>query len=861
MDLLEREAEVQELERALAEGRDGRGCIVLVSGEAGIGKTRLVRAFMDEHAGATRVLWGACDDLSTPRPLGPFRDIAVNDDRDLAAVFASQPTRTEVFDGVLATLTDSGRPTVMVVEDVHWADGATLDVLKFLGRRVERMPVVIVITYRDDEVNPEHPLTGVLGDLPAAVTHRLVPQPLSRDAVATLAGAYSGSKDRLFAATGGNPFLVTEVLSVPEFPVPPSVRDAVLARLGRLSPGSRSLVETAAIVPGRAERSLIAAVTEFDGGELDEARRRGLLEYDASSVWFRHELVRGAVRDSVTAEHRRQLNDAVLAALIAVDADVARIVHHAQEADNRAAIVRYGPVAARQAADASSHREALTHYRLSAAYLDSLSTSDQAALLLAYGVECYLTNEAVEGLDAAQRAVELFRIANDAEREGAALRLLSRLHWWLGDPKQAEATGLQSVEVLEAVDDSSNLPMSYSNLSQLSMLAQDAATAERWATKAIASARAVGDQAALAHALNNLGSTQARAGDLAGLDLLKESLDVSLSGNLEDHAGRAYANLNWTLLDYRMFDEARRYLDAGLAYVEKRELEGSRYYMIAERARLHLEQGEWLAAEEDAAWVVGRPEQPGITRMPALATLAVLKVRRGDTDADEVIAEARALADPTGELQRLAPVAIARAELAWLRGDVAALRNAIEPVYEQALAAPQPWVLDELAFWLWRSGGRPTIPFDRGTAYAIQIQGHWAAAAAAWAELGCPYQEATALMDALEPDPLLASLATLDRLGADPAAGLVRHKLHALGVRGIPRGPRPSTRANPAGLTARQLEVLQFLAQDLTNAQIGERLYVSPKTIDHHVSAILAKLEAPTRRDAARIGVELGLVD
>jgi DNA-binding CsgD family transcriptional regulator len=861
MDLLERDAELRQLENALAQGVGGRGSVVLVAGEAGIGKTRLVRDFTDRHADVARVMWGACDDLSTPRPLGPFRDIAAEDGAELAAVFSSQPSRTEVFDGVLAALSSPGQPTVMVVEDVHWADGATLDVLKFLGRRVERLPVVIVITYRNDEVGPEHPLHGVLGDLPATVTSRLVLSSLSRDAVATLAASYAGSKDQLFAATGGNPFLVTEVLTVPEFRVPPSVRDAVLTRLGRLSPGSRRLVETAAIVPRRAERSLIGEVTPFDGGQLDEARRRGLLEYDSSSVWFRHELVRGAVRDSLTAERRRQLNAVLLAALIAAEDDVARIVHHAKEAEHRAAIVRYGPVAARQAADASAHREALKHYRLSVGYLEDVATADQAALLLAYGVECYLTNEAVEGLDAAQRAVELFRIVDDAEREGEALRLLSRLHWWLGDPKRAEATGLQSVEVLEAIDHSPNLPMSYSNLSQLSMLAQDAATAQRWATKAIASARAVGDQAALAHALNNLGSTQARAGDIAGLDLLKESLNVSVGGNLEDHAGRAYANLIWTLLDYRMFEDAARYLEEGLAYVGKRELEGSRYYMFAERARLHLERGEWAAADEDANWVVGRPEQPGITRMPALATLALLKVRRGDADADEVIAQARALADPTGELQRLAPVAIARCEQAWLRQDLGALRDAAEPVYQQAMAAPQPWVLDELAFWLWRAGGDPAMPFRSETPYVAQMEGQWEVAASAWANMGCPYQQATALVDAAEPDPLLASLAILDRLGAAPAAGLVRHKMHELGVRNVPRGPRPSTRANPAGLTARQLEVLQLLAQDLTNAEIGERLYVSPKTVDHHVSAILAKLAVPTRGEAARIGAEMGLVD
>jgi DNA-binding CsgD family transcriptional regulator len=860
MDLLEREAELRQLEDALEQCAVGFGSVVLVAGEGGIGKTRLVRTFTDDHAEAAEILWGACDDLSTPRPLGPFRDIAADVGGALQATFASQPSRTEVFDAVLAALGSGGRPTVMVVEDVHWADGATLDVLKFLGRRIERMPVVVVITFRDDEIGPDHPLTMVFGDLPSGATRRLELAPLSRTAVATLASDYPGSKDELFAATGGNPFLVTEALTVPEFRVPPSVRDAVLTRLGRLSSAGRDLAEAASIIPRRAERGLLAQVARFGAEALDEVRQRGLMEHDESAVWFRHELVRGAVRDALPPERRRRLNADVLAVLVETDDDVARIVHHAREAGDRSAVVRYSPMAARQAADASAHREALTHYRHSVDYLDDFDDADRAPLLFAYATECYLTNEAIEGLAAAQRALELWRAGGDAENEGVTLRLLSRLHWWLGHAKEAETTGVESVEVLESIGDSPHLPMSYSNLAQLSMLAQDSATANHWSTKAIESARVVGDQEALAHALNNLGSTQARAGNVAGLDLLRESLEVSLRGNLEDHAGRAYANLIWTLLDYRELDEAADVLDEGLEYALKRDLEGSGYYMVAERARLHLDRGEWAAAERDAAWVMKRPEQPGITRMPASATLALLKVRRGDADADAVIAEAKALADPTGELQRLAPVAVARAERAWLAQNRSDLRDVIEPVYERALTAPQPWIFDELAFWMWRAGTNPALPEGSESPFVAQMQGRWAVAAAGWNELRCPYEEALALFDADEPDPLLTSLAILDDLGAIPAARLVRRKLHDLDVPGVPRGPRPLTRANPAGLTSRQLEVLQLLAQGLTNAEIGERLFVSPKTVDHHVSAILAKLDAATRHDAARVAAERGLL-
>ncbi|MDH3227922.1 MAG: response regulator transcription factor, partial [Thermoleophilia bacterium] len=340
----------------------------------------------------------------------------------------------------------------------------------------------------------------------------------------------------------------------------------------------------------------------------------------------------------------------------------------------------------------------------------------------------------------------------------------------------------------------------------------------------------------------------------------RESLHVSLREGLEDHAGRAYSNLIWTLLDYRNFDEAGLYLAQGLEYAGKRELEGSRCYMTAERARLHLSTGRWGAAERDARWVVNRPEEPGITRMPALATLAQLLVRRGDEDALRVLDEARALAEPTGELQRIAPVAVARAECEWLRDDLPALRLAVEPIYADVADTGQPWVVDELAFWMWRAGAPVEVPSGLRSPYIDQMRGRWQAAAETWDKLGCPYERATALCDSAERDPLMLALEILDALGAAPAARLVRRKLRKLGVRNVPRGPRPSTRANPAGLTGRQLEVVELLVEGLTNAEIAERLFVSPKTVDHHVSAALTKLDARSRREAARIALELGLI-
>jgi len=859
VDLLEREVDLEVLDRALADAERGSGSVVLIGGEAGIGKTRLVQWFSKNHAGDARVLWGACDDLSTPRTLGPFRDIAgqVNGALKDAVI---EGTRGEVFDAVLEAVVDSGRPTAVIVEDVHWADGATLDVLKFLGRRIDRVPVTLVLTYRDEEVPDNHPLMLMIGDLPASAVHRVHPAPLSRTAVEELAAGYEGSVESLFAMTRGNPFLVTEALMAPGGDVPANVRDAVRTRASRLSPTGQAVADLISVVPGQTDRWLLEEFPEFDPGALDECRQRGLIEFDGGNAWYRHELVRGAMEESLDPPSRRAMNAFVVGALANRDADIARIVHHARQAGDGDAIARYAPAAARRASATAAHREALAHYRLAIEYAAGISMEGRAQLLTDYAVECYLANEAVEGVAAASQALELWRALDSTLRVSDVLCWLSRLYWWLGKSERAVSTGLAAVEALGSVPRSKELARAYSNLAQLFMLAQKSDAAEDWANKAITVARELDDQNTLAHALNNLGSTRLRAGDPTGFALLEESLEIAVREQFDDHAGRAYANLVWVSLDYRQYEKAERYIEEGLAYARRREIAGNVYYITAERARFGFECGRWTQAERDARWVLNQPEEPGITRMPALAALARLQVRRGDPDAEATIEQALQIVEPTGELQRIAAVAIARSELAWLRGDERGIEPPIIEAHRLAMAAEQPWIKDELAFWMWRATGVVEALEGPETPYALQMSGRWREAADAWAEIGCSYEQATALTDSSDAADLLEALALLDDLGAVPASSKVRRTLRRMGVQGVPRGPRRQTRSHPAGLTPRQVEVLELVAEGLTNAEIAGRLFVSPKTVDHHVSALLTKLEVATRQEAATIAEAEGLV-
>ncbi len=859
MDLLERTADLEVLDGALTDAGHSSGSVVLVGGEAGIGKTSLVQSFSHNHSDDARILWGACDDLSTPRTLGPFHDMAFQVGGVLRDTLA-EGTRGEVFDAVLDAIAGGNEKTAVIVEDVHWADGATLDVLKFLGRRIDRIPATLILTYRDEEVPDDHPLMLVVGDLPASAVHRVRLAPLSEAAVEAAATGSARSVKGLYAKTRGNPFLVTEALMAPAGDVPLNVRDAVRTRASRLSTTGRAVAELVSVVPGQTERWLLEEFSDYGPEALDECRQRGLIEFDSVAAWYRHELVRGAMEQSLTPSRRRELNEFAIEVLVSRNADIARIVHHARQADDRAAIARYAPVAGRRASAAAAHREALAHFQIAVERGDELPTDNRARLLTDYVIECYFTNDAAEGLAAAERALELWRELGVTNREGDLLRWISRLHWWLGHSEKAVENGLAAVEVLSSVPRSKELAMAYSNLAQIFMLAQDADAAEGWATRAITVAREFDDQNTLAHALNNLGSTRLRVGDTGGYALLEESLEIAIREQFDDHAGRAYANLGWTALDYRQYDRAEVYIEEGLAYARSRELAGSIYYITAERARLGFERGRWAQAERDALWVLSRPEEPGITNMPALTTLARLFVRRGQSEADQTLEEAWRLVEPTGELQRIAPVAAARAELAWLRDDVQGIGLAIGDAYQLALVARQPWILDEFAFWTWRAG-LPIEPLGGSeTPYARQIAGNWREAADAWAQIGCVYEQAIALMDSEDPPRLLEALDILDGLEAAPAAAKLRRRLRQMGVQGVPRGPRKETRAHPAGLTPRQVEVLELVVDGLTNAEISERLFVSPKTVDHHVSALLAKLGVSSRTEAAVLARDRGFV-
>jgi len=632
--LLERERCLIDLEQWLFTTAGG-GCIALVHGEAGIGKTALVKE-LSRRQQARRVLWGACDALFTPRPLAPLNDIARQTMGVLLEAINSGASREVIFNAALDEL-ERGAPALVVFEDMHWADEATLDLLKFLGRRIDRTRAMLVVTYRDDEGGPCHPLRFLIGDLPRTHCRRMPLSPLSEQAVAKLARQAGRPPASLHNVTGGNPFFVTEVLAAETAGVPVSVRDAVLARAIRLSPSARDIAELVCVVPGSTETWLLERAGVSDEAAIESCLSIGMKRDEDGSLAFRHELARRALEDSLSEARKQSLHAKVLEILMSCPGiSAARMAHHADGSGDR------------------------------------LEPEARATLNEKLAYECYLIGE----------------------------------H-------------------------------------------------ERW-----------------------------------------------------------------------------------------------RLDMLACSASAKLEQGDWEGCSEEVDAVLRNPGANPTARIPALTALAQIRIRRGDPDPSSPLEEAQTLAGQPPQLQRLAALAVVRAEAAWLSDDREGVVRAILPVYELTRQKLDPRMNGELAVWLFRVNSLDERRTQLAEPYAAEISGQWRSAADAWKELGCPYEHATVLALYGSETEKRQALTVFESLGASPASRALRKQFRAHGIKGVPRGARATTQSNQYGLTKREAEVLSLLSRGMRNAAIARALFVSHKTVDHHVSSILGKLGVPSRGEA-----------
>ncbi len=850
MRLLERELQLRALHDYAADARAGDGRLVLVSGEAGIGKSSLVDAFVGEVDDA-RVAWSACDGAFTPSALGPLQDLADQWGGAIRVTTTEGVPRDARFAALLGDLREHDGLSVLVLEDLHFADEATLDLVGHLARRLRGVRALVVATYRDDGLAENRALRETLGEASSQRSTRRIALPeLTSAAVVSLSAGSGLHAEEVHALTGGNPFFVSEILRSPGEALPASARDAVLARAARLSPAGRAVLDTAALVGERVEPALLAAVTGADVDVLDEPVAAGLLVVEDGRVRFRHEIARRAVEQEVGPHRAATVHALILTELGRLGvADDARLAHHAEGALDAEAALRHARRAGDRSAALASRREAITQYGRALRFVPQDRSLVRADLLDKLAGQLSVLDQWGPAAVAMEESVALWRAGGVPLREGDTLRHLSLAYYRLCRGAEQRAAAEQALAVLEPLGPSRELAWALSRLAGEFMDGDQTDRCIDLASRALAMAQDLDLPDVASDALNTLSCVEyVRSDDW--YDLIQEALGLALRHGLSEQAGRGYANIQELLVDSMRYAEAEQLFREGMAYCEEHDNRTSGLCLAGGQAGVLAVTGRWDEVEEISTGPLSGDRSSPINRVTFLVPLGLTRARRGVAGVWECLDEAAASTNASGMPAYASICRTARAEARWLAGEQEQALAELELAagYAHECVSERPSV----ALARWRITGEigPEAS-DLPAPHAAELKGDSREAARLWDELDRPYDAAMALLGSCDEEDLLGALERLDALGAAPAAAMARRKLRAAGARVVPSGPRPATREHPRGLTAREQEVLALLAEGLSDQDIADRLVISPRTVHHHVGAVLAKLGVANRQEAA----------
>lgn len=857
--LLERSAVLAELGNVARQvARGGAGRLVLVRGEAGVGKTAVLDHFGAGLDSSMRVLWGWCDPLVAPRPLGPLIDALAGVGPAAAGALdaAIQSGDTGVLYRRLLSVLRDGHSWVWVIEDAHWADGATLDLLRFLARRTESLPLLLVVSYRDDELDRQHPLSVALGDVATcAAVRRIGLEPLSRHAVAQLATGSGVNAEQLHELTGGNPFFVTEVLAagpaaLTRQGLPRSIAEAVRGRLARLSPAARETAAAVAVCGPRAAVALVENVCSAAGVGLAECLDAGVLVEGHDVIDFRHELARRATSDQISSYQRRVWHKRALAVLAEppIDPDtLAALAFHAEQASDTDAVIRYGPAAAERASALGANREAAELYELTLRHADSVPVEQKVRWMEQHAVTCYLCGLAEAAVSSWREAIRWRLALGDPLGQSENLRWMSHELWGMGRVSEAFDAGQAALELVKDAGPSPQLGWALANLAEFGSWGFDPGAVD-YAAHAIALGTRIGDNALVIRARAAAATAQILTTNTGWEQLEATWRDAMATEARGEHAGLLATLVCLLAAMHHDIDRADRYITDSLAYCRDHNVFTFEALIVGVDAMVRLHRGDWDHARTAAEDLLTRPGLAAVNRILPQLIVALIHARRGQNSAVTLLDDAVAGAET--EHLRFFSVWAARAEAAWLAGNDDNCRSEAHAGLATTGAHGDPWLVGALHRWLYLAGGWSVAGGgDPRTPFESEIRGDWQAAVHEWQRRGCPYEAAIAQLGG-DIAAVQSALATFDRLGARAAARRAQRRLTEL------RGPTRRSRradilADPDGLTRREREILALIAAGHSNAHIATELTISRRTVAHHVAAILAKLGVDNRIQAA----------
>jgi len=382
-----------------------------------------------------------------------------------------------------------------------------------------------------------------------------------------------------------------------------------------------------------------------------------------------------------------------------------------------------------------------------------------------------------------------------------------------------------------------------------------------WGEKAIVIAKELGDEETLSHALNNVGSVQMNIHDLnqEGIDHLQQSLKIALEKSYHEHAARAYSNMGGNYLVLKDYEFAKKILDEGIQYCEERDLDFWRLNMLAVKACVYVETGGWKLAHSISEDLLKNENQLPSFTINALNMMATIKMRTGDADVHPLLLKAQSMAFETMEMQRIIPTLITILEYEWLTGKSIIKTEDLDHITSMIDQSIYSIEKNAFAFWLLKAR-KQHLPLSKiYEGYDVSSITKAQRAAALWKKSGGAYAQALTLFEGSENDKREA-ITIVHQLGANAVYQKMKLEMRTMGVKNIPRGIRKTTLANPANLTERELEVLQLLKEGLQNKEIANKLFISPRTVDHHIASILFKLSVNSRTKAVKEAIHLKIV-